>query len=74
MIRLNWDSLHRPSAVILCVLTHRADHSSIVSPFVGRQRTLSSGPFTRYFQALQFCIRPITIAHSILTFTFSLVA
>lgn len=38
-------SLPRPSAVILCVLTHRADYSSLVSLFVGRQRTLSSGPF-----------------------------
>lgn len=58
--RWNQDSLHRPSAVIWRVLTHRADHSSIVSLFVGRQRTLSSGPFTRYFRPLQFCIRPFT--------------
>lgn len=58
--RWNQDSLHRPSAVIWRVLTHRADHSSIVSLFVGRQRTLSSGPFTRYFRPLQFCIRPLT--------------
>lgn len=49
------ESLARLSAAILCVLTHRLD-VTIVSLFVGRQRTLSSGPFFPPFTLL-FCIR-----------------